>query len=98
MAKRVIQVERYSKQSTSGLIGLVVCALSIAIVGCSNQPAYTLYRDSVLSPAMRIHVATFDASDGEGYNKENCQLAAQLFQNQPGISTKFWCEKGDFRK
>jgi hypothetical protein len=40
-------------------------------------------------------LATFDASDG---NKENCEQAQALFQAQPGVKTKFWCEKGRFKK
>lgn len=47
---------------------------------------------------MRIHVATFNAVDGESYNRENCELAQQLFQAQPEVETKFWCEKRYFQK
>jgi hypothetical protein len=47
---------------------------------------------------MRIHVATFNASDGHNYNMSNCQIAQELFQKQDGIKTKFWCEKGIFKK
>ena len=47
---------------------------------------------------MRIHVASFDSSDGENYNQENCRIAQELFQKQDGVKTKFWCEKGTFKK
>ena len=47
---------------------------------------------------MRLHVATFDAADGEAYNRGNCDQAKELFQAQPGVKTKFWCEKGRYRK
>jgi hypothetical protein len=47
---------------------------------------------------VRIHVATFDAAEGEGYNRENCDTASQLFQAQPGIKVRYWCEKGRYRK
>ena len=63
-----------------------------------DQSTYTLYRSSIVSDAMRVHVATFNGYDDEAYNLENCQLAADLFQAQPGIATKFWCEKGGFRE
>jgi len=43
-------------------------------------------------------VATFDAADGESYNKENCEEARELFQSQDGVKTKFWCEKGRYKK
>lgn len=47
---------------------------------------------------MRVHVGSFDAADGDKYNSENCNLAAELFQKQEGIKTRFWCEKGAFKK
>jgi hypothetical protein len=46
----------------------------------------------------RIHVATFDSSYGEDYNRENCQIALGLFQNQPGVTVRYWCEKGRYKK
>lgn len=66
---------------------------------CSFQNnTYTLYRNSALDSGARIHMATFDASEPESYNRENCELGRILFQDQPGIVTRFWCEKGNFRK
>ncbi|QWE15353.1 hypothetical protein [Polynucleobacter sp. AP-Sving-400A-A2] len=46
----------------------------------------------------RTHVATFDAKDGEAYNMGNCQIAEELFQKQSGVTVKYWCEKGQFKK
>jgi hypothetical protein len=46
---------------------------------------------------MRIHVATFDAGDGEDYNRENCEIARSLFRVQPGVLVKYWCEIGRYR-
>ncbi|HQR98007.1 MULTISPECIES: hypothetical protein [unclassified Polaromonas] len=78
------------------LLPLTFAAL---IVGCdSNGDTFTLYRNSVTDENMRIHVASFNASDGESYNRGNCEQAQLLFQAQPGVKTKFWCEKGVFRK
>ncbi|WP_041420796.1 hypothetical protein [Sideroxydans lithotrophicus] len=69
------------------------------MAGCdSGNDTFTLYRNSVMDENMRIHVASFNSTDGEAYNRENCQQAQQLFQAQPGVRTKFWCEKGVFRK
>jgi hypothetical protein len=31
-------------------------------------------------------------------NWGNCQIAATLFQNQGGVKTQFWCEKGPYKK
>lgn len=77
----------------------IVAAVTI-VTGCSQQAgtAFTLYRNSPLDPAMRIHVATFDTSEGASYNDENCRLAADLFQAQDGVATRFWCEKGRFKQ
>ena len=47
---------------------------------------------------MRIHVASFNAADGEAYNRDICEQAQQLFQAQSGVKTQFWCEKGAFKK
>ena len=55
---------------------------------------FTLYRSSVVAPDLSIHVATFDASDGEAYNLENCKIAASLFAEQPGVAVRYWCERG----
>lgn len=77
----------------------VVAVASLTVVGCgSNSDAFTLYRDSPLDPNMRIHISTFDSTDGETYNRDNCELAAKLFQSQQGVKSKFWCEKGGFKK
>ena len=75
-------------------------ALTLVISGCgvTDSNTYTLYRSSVLDGINRIHIATFDAVDGEDYNEGNCRLAAELFQQQPGVKTRFWCEKGRYRK
>lgn len=80
---------------------LVATVLSAAISACSlggdNPQAYTLYRNSPVGE-MRIHMATFDAEEGEAYNQENCQIAADLFRSQPGVSVRYWCEKGAYKK
>lgn len=78
---------------------LALATLCGELAACQGQDAstFTLYRNSVLNDEARIHVATFDASDGEAYNRENCVTAASLFVGQPGTRTRFWCEKGRFR-
>ncbi len=80
-------------------------ALLILVIfgGCdlgspSGDQVFTLYRSSPLDANMRIHVASFDASDGEKYNRENCELAGQLFKAQPGVTVRYFCEKGRYRK
>ncbi len=76
-------------------------ALWLAVPACAqtvDAEIYTLYRNSVLDSTMRLHVATFDSSDGGDYNAENCAVAADLFQQQDGVQTRFWCEPGRYRK
>lgn len=75
-------------------IVLSACSLS----GASDMQIFTLNRNSVTNENMRIHVATFDASEDEAYNRGNCEQAQLLFQAQPDVKTKFWCEKGRFKK
>jgi uncharacterized lipoprotein YmbA len=84
---------------------------ALAVTSCSSQrtdgSTYTLYRSGGTVPGieqgraemerMRIHVATFDAREGEAYNQENCRIAGDLFQGQPGVTSRFWCEKGRYR-
>jgi len=64
---------------------------------------YTLYRTSpniggINGDGVRIHIATFDTTDGDAYNKENCEIAAALFQRQPNVRVRYWCELGTYRK
>ncbi|WP_323781574.1 hypothetical protein [Leisingera sp.] len=77
------------------LLWLVLSAFSSAAMAADG--VFTLYRSSVVDPQMRIHVATFDTTEGGEYNAENCQLAARLFLSQPGVKTLFWCESGRFK-
>jgi len=67
------------------------------ILAVGNGEVFTLYRNSVLDNTMRIHVASFDAEAGKEYNSGNCAIAADLFQRQSGVKTRFWCEAGRYR-
>ncbi|MBY5388489.1 hypothetical protein [Rhizobium leguminosarum] len=78
---------------------LTACLPLFLIASCNDESSqYTLYRNSVLDAKMRVHVASFDSSDGDAYNAENCEIAAGLFVAQPGVQVRYWCEKGRFRK
>ena len=70
----------------------------ITALAQSDEDVYTLYRNSPLDGSMRIHVASFDTAEGAGYNSENCNLAADLFSRQDGVLSRFWCEKGRYRR
>lgn len=78
---------------------LILISGSLLQTGCSSSDSpYTLYRNSVTDENMRLHIATFDTSQGHDYNMGNCQLTAELFQRQEGVKTRFWCEKGTYKK
>lgn len=64
------------------------------------KSVYTLYRSSAVAGGekWRLHVATFDSSDGAQYNRDNCETAKSLFQSQPGVTVTYWCERGHFSK
>lgn len=55
---------------------------------------YSLYRNSVTDSTARYYIGVFDAPDGDKYNRENCEVARSLFQDQPGVLTHFWCQPG----
>jgi hypothetical protein len=79
--------------------GPLAIVAALLVSGCNQGEVFTLYRDSRTSggEAMRIHVATFDADDGPDYNRGNCVIAQELFQGQPGVTARYWCEKGRFK-
>ena len=71
----------------------------LLLVACGNSEPYTLYRGSPIIANARIHIATFDADDAnKTYNMENCQIGQELFQNQLGVTAKYWCEKGKYKE
>lgn len=90
---RVQPIFNFSLYAMAAIL-LTSCSFS----DISDEHVFTLYRNSVTDENIRIHVATFDASEKEEYNRGNCEQAQLLFQNQPGVKTKFWCEKGSFKK
>lgn len=78
--------------------------LLLALSGCRDpisSPTYTLYREGLIPERgriERIHMATFDADQPGEYNRENCFIARDLFQAQPGVQVRYWCELGQYRK
>jgi hypothetical protein len=89
---------------------LSILVITLALGGCDHKPAtYTLYRNSPLDAAMRVHWATFDAADkGSGYepqpyNQGNCEFDAKVLNdnakrlNNGKALFQFWCEPGRYR-
>jgi len=82
------------------LVSAIVVAGAIAQASCArmgDQDVFTLYRNSVTDVNARYHIATFDSREGSSYNRENCQRASTLFESQPGVSVRYWCEQGKYR-
>lgn len=67
-------------------------------VRAAEGDTYILYRNSLIDASMRIHLASFDTTEGAAYNQENCRLAALLFRSQPGVTVSYWCEPGPYRR
>ena len=88
---------------------LIALIAIFGLASCANatSPAYTLYRNSRLDPAARIHWASFDADDsGAGsndYNRANCEMTVDLLRanlralNDGAEPVRFWCETGGYR-
>ncbi len=88
-----------SQKCVSFASGMFLFIALLLQSGChSSGNSYTLYRSSPLDEHARIHVATFDAADGHDFNMTNCMIAKDLFQKQDGVLSKFWCEKGIYKK
>lgn len=75
----------------------ILLAAMATAVSAGDGDVFTLYRNSLTDANMRVHIATFDTDSKGTYNRENCKLAASLFQQQPGVKTVFWCESGRYR-
>jgi hypothetical protein len=80
----------------------IACALSLSACSGGSNSA-TLYRNSPITPGVRVHFATFDATESNPtYNINNCQLSARLLNanieklNDGPQAVGFWCETGKF--
>ena len=71
------------KTITSSVAAGDCLALVLVISGCgvTDSNTYPLYRSSVLDGVNRIHIATFDAEDGDDYS-EGCQAYADAIQEK----------------
>jgi hypothetical protein len=55
------------------------------MAGCtSGDSTFKLYRNLMTDQNIRLHVATFDSTDGTAYNSEKCQATQTLFQSKEG--------------
>jgi hypothetical protein len=91
------------------LILATAALLFLAACDEDRSATYTLYRNSPLEPSVRVHWATFNATDKGDYNRGNCTMAARLLNANVKASAKaegkepfegvgFWCELGKFKE
>jgi hypothetical protein len=80
------------------ILNCAAMVVLMALAGCGDSGVYTLYRSSVSDTNARYHVASFDSADGDKYNNENCQIGKDVYQRQPGVIVRFWCEKGRYKQ
>ena len=80
---------------TRMMVALVVLAALPASADCDPPGSFRLYRSSATMPNARIHVATFDTTEGRAFNEENCNIAAREFAGKPGVIVAYWCEPMD---
>ncbi len=83
-------------------IALMIAMTAVVLCPAAARAApagdtYTLYRNSPLT-GMKVHVATFDAAESGNYNRDNCGIVAGLIKKQPGVTARYWCEKGRVRR
>lgn len=90
----------------AALVVLAACGPSEQTEAPSPDSAavWTLYRSAVMLPGMegdsaRVHVATFDSREraglpGPSFNAGNCADVADLLERQPGVTVRYWCERG----
>lgn len=85
-------------------LAILLSAAAFVLISCAEQAdVYTLYRNSVTEPELRLHFATFDAvAAADEYNKQNCETAEVLFETAIEEADRgqldYWCEEGRFRK
>ena len=86
-------------------VWLIATVLALLAACDDSKPkaiVYTLYRNSptvigtISGVDARIRVATFDAAEGNDYNRKNCEIARDLFASQSGVTVRYWCERGKF--
>lgn len=99
----------FTRSVALAAIGLLAACSSQSAPAATGADlgTYRLLRGSVadqLAPdpskaPLRIHVATFDNAEGttaqqDAVNGSNCDRAAALFMDQPGVTVRWWCERG----
>jgi hypothetical protein len=81
--------------------GLCLMIGGVVLLGCSNASdtiVYTLYRNSVVMEGARFHVATFDSTESERYNNDNCLTPVTCFSNNRASRQRFGAKKENFAR
>ena len=76
-------------------IAVALLLTSAALAQPADERAvWTLYRENTVDHKTAVHIATFDAAQGERYNREHCLIVRDLLQGPPGGRIRYWCEPG----
>jgi len=89
---------------------LTTLVMAAFVGGCdasSDKGTATLYRNSPLESAVRVHIASFDADESGDFNLGNCGMASRILNanidasaaaegKKPYENVGFWCEPGPF--
>lgn len=89
------------KLALTGISAVMVSGCGDGQIGSSA----TLYRNSPLDPAMRVHFASFNADESGDFNAQNCEMMARILNanvnesaaaegKERNPSVGFWCESG----
>lgn len=68
--------------------------IAAAPVAAQEGDVYSLYRASERDRLAAIHVATFEAEDGQEDNAEICWQVAEMLQARPEVTLRYWCKPG----
>lgn len=91
---------KFTSKATKANDSVSLLDESEALPATNAPEVWTLYRTSPITNGEqeRIHVATYDADERGRYNQTNCSIVGNLMQSQPGVTVRYWCEQGRYRK
>ncbi len=74
---------------------LFLLVLMSAPMAQAQEPdVYSLYRASEKDRLAAVHIATFEAADGQEDNAEICWQVAEMLQARPEVTLRYWCKPG----
>lgn len=74
-------------------LAALLCILA-APLAAQEADVYSLYRASEKDRLAAIHIATFEAEDGQEDNAGICWQVAEMLQARPEATLRYWCKPG----